>query len=174
MDKNCDGTTDGSDALDATTWYADADGDPDVPLLACFEGDGASATADDCDDSSATVHPGMAESCDGVDADCDGEDFDAVNVPGDFPTIQQAVDAAADGDTVCVAPGTWTGQVSLEGRALTLVGGGGSAATILDGDGIGPVLAIDSPPTGSPCRASPSPAGRRTRARRCGSTSRPS
>ena len=30
-------------------------------------------------------------------------------VPEDYPTVQQAVDAAKDGDVVLIAPGVWTG-----------------------------------------------------------------
>ena len=57
-DNNCDGSTDGSDAADESTWYADADndgyGDPSVTLEACDEPSGYTDNADDCDDSDAT------------------------------------------------------------------------------------------------------------------------
>ncbi len=36
------------------------------------DGDGIAAEGGDCDDSNATIHPGQAELCDGVDQDCDG------------------------------------------------------------------------------------------------------
>ena len=35
------------------------------------DGDGVNA-ADDCDDNNANNYPGNAESCDGIDNDCDG------------------------------------------------------------------------------------------------------
>ena len=59
-----------------------------------------------------------------------------LQVPGDFPSIQLALDAAADGDSVLVAPGTYTGadnrNLQISGKSLILVGAGGSAATVID------------------------------------------
>ncbi|HEY5312390.1 MAG TPA: right-handed parallel beta-helix repeat-containing protein [Pirellulales bacterium] len=43
-----------------------------------------------------------------------------LRVPADHATIQAAVDAAADGDTVLVSPGVYTGSVKLRGKSLTL------------------------------------------------------
>jgi hypothetical protein len=46
------------------------------------------------------------------------------NVPEDYTTVQAAVDAAADGDTVIIAPGSYTGlgnrDVDFGGRAITV------------------------------------------------------
>jgi len=76
VDDDCDGEVDEDDALDAATWYLDADGDGDgsaaASLTACSAPAGYAATATDCDDGDAAVHPGSAEDCDGVDDDCDG------------------------------------------------------------------------------------------------------
>ena len=46
------------------------------------------------------------------------------HVPGDFPTIQGAVDAAAEGDTILVAPGVYTERVVVSTSHLTLRGAG--------------------------------------------------
>ncbi len=60
------------------------------------------------------------------------------DVPGDFPSIGAAIEAAGVGDTVQVAPGTWTENLSLGGKGLTLMGTAPTdprivAQTIVDG-----------------------------------------
>ncbi|HEY3003520.1 MAG TPA: right-handed parallel beta-helix repeat-containing protein [Kribbellaceae bacterium] len=42
-----------------------------------------------------------------------------INVPADQPTIQAAVAAAASGDTILIAPGTYTGGVWVQDKVLT-------------------------------------------------------
>ncbi len=64
----CDGEGRDEDCDPTTFGDRDADGDGYVDALCC-NGD---ACGDDCDDSLASVHPTEAESCDGLDNDCDG------------------------------------------------------------------------------------------------------
>ncbi len=45
-----------------------------------------------------------------------------LNVPADYPTIQKAVDAAHNNDTIQIAPGVYTGQVLITNKVLTLIG----------------------------------------------------
>ncbi len=77
VDDDCDGDVDESDAVDATTWYADADGDgygdPDAPVPGCEQPSGTVANDEDCDDGDAAISPEGVETCDGVDDDCDGD-----------------------------------------------------------------------------------------------------
>jgi len=79
QDDDCDGTTDEPDAADATTWYADVDGDgwgDDLDTtVSCTAPSGFAADGGDCDDGDASVNPGAIDLCeDGYDDDCDGAD----------------------------------------------------------------------------------------------------
>lgn len=58
---------------------------------------------------------------------------DTINVPADYPTIQQAVDAAAYGDTVLVAPGTYVENIVVLGKSLTIESAEGASKTVIDG-----------------------------------------
>ena len=109
LDNDCDGTVEEDDAVDATTWYADADddgyGDPTTSVTACAAPTDHVADATDCDDASGAVHPGAAEHCDDVDEDCDGVPDDGAIDPTRWYT-----DADGDGwgsvlaDIACNAP----------------------------------------------------------------------
>jgi hypothetical protein len=56
-------------------------------------------------------------------------------VPADFPTIQQAIDAAVNGDTVLVAAGTYVENINFIGKAITVTSESGPQVTIIDGGG---------------------------------------
>ena len=87
-DNDCDGTVD-VDAIDAITWYADADGDgytdPGATETACAPSEGyAAATEDDCDDADGSSFPGAEDvPDDGIDQDCDGADATGGGDSGD-------------------------------------------------------------------------------------------
>lgn len=63
-----------------------------------------------------------------------------INVPADQPTIQAAINAANNGDTVLVAPGTYVENLNFNGKAITVTSSGGPAVTIVDGNAAGPVV----------------------------------
>ena len=66
-----------------------------------------------------------------------------LNVPADYPTIQAALNAAGDGDTILVQPGTYyENLIWPDVDGITLTSSGGPADTIIDGGGIGHVIYI--------------------------------
>ncbi|MEO6456581.1 MAG: Ig-like domain-containing protein, partial [Ginsengibacter sp.] len=73
-DNDCDGQT--------TTFYRDADGDtygnPSETIQKCSAPDGYVSNNSDCDDTHASVHPGVTEVCNGIDDDCDGQTDEGV------------------------------------------------------------------------------------------------
>jgi hypothetical protein len=68
-------------------------------------------------------------------------DADIFYVPDDFGTIQNALDACQNGDTVVVRDGTWTGpgnkELDFAGTSLTLRSENGPQSSIIDCEGDG-------------------------------------
>lgn len=54
-----------------------------------------------------------------------------INVPANYPTIQAAVNAAQNGDTILVAPGDHLGPIAIINKVLNLSSSGGPGAAIL-------------------------------------------
>ncbi len=54
------------------------------------------------------------------------------NVPADFPSIQAAIDAAAAGDVIRVAPGTYQENLDYRQKDVELVSTDGAESTIID------------------------------------------
>jgi len=73
-----------------------------------------------------------------------------LTVPGNYPTIQAAVDAAQAGDTVLVSPGTYTERVSVDAKAITIQSVAGPETTIIDGNQDGHAVYLGGGPTGDP------------------------
>lgn len=70
-----------------------------------------------------------------------------VRVPLDQPTISEGVGAASPGDTVLIAPGTYTGplnrNISFGGKDLVVVSEEGAEVTIIDCEGADRAFDID-------------------------------
>lgn len=83
----------------------------------------------------------LAGSWNGVDTTCTNQGIDctatAINVPGDFETIQAAIDFAAEGAEIIVSPGIHTGTgeavVDFLGKDLVIRSSGGAFVTFISG-----------------------------------------
>jgi len=67
-----------------------------------------------------------------------------IHVPADQATIQGAINVANNGDTVLVAPGTYSENINFNGKAITVTSSGGASVTIIDGRTNGPVVTFDT------------------------------
>lgn len=71
---------------------------------------------------------------------------ETIHVPGDHRTIQAAINAAATGDVVEIAAGTYIERINTAGKAIRIRGAvdaSGDPATILDGSSGGSVVTVD-------------------------------
>ncbi len=60
---------------------------------------------------------------------------EVINVPDDFETIQGAIDASEDGDTVLVQPGEYVENINFDGKAIAVIGNPDDPSeVIIDGD----------------------------------------
>jgi hypothetical protein len=64
-----------------------------------------------------------------------------LRVPQDYPSIQRAIDAATNGDSIIVGPGMYEEVIRFGGRAVTVRSSAGASATMI----ARPVLAPSSP-----------------------------
>ncbi len=106
-DDDCDGTIDEADAVDATVWNQDSDGDGwgnhSVSLTACEAPFGYVDDDNDCNDARAETYPYAPEYCNGIDDNCNAVIDDpalVVNPSTSFP------DADSDGYGSDDSPGT--------------------------------------------------------------------
>jgi parallel beta-helix repeat protein len=64
-----------------------------------------------------------------------------INVPGDYSTIQEAIDIATGGDTIQVADGTYKGEwnknIDFKGKAITVQSATGPENSVIDCEGEG-------------------------------------
>lgn len=81
---------------------------------------------------------------------------DEIHIPVDFPTIQEGINAAAEGDSVIVAPGMWYEHLTVSDKSITLgswfLTTGDTSyirQTTLNGSNTGRVIAVDNAETGT-------------------------
>ena len=62
-----------------------------------------------------------------------------IRVPADLPTIQAAVTAASDNDTILVAPGIYSGEgnrdIIIEGKSVVIIAEQDASSTVIDCEG---------------------------------------
>ena len=144
VDDDCDATTPNGEVL----YYLDRDGDgfgtESSRLLCAPTSEYRALSTGDCDDEDGEISSDAEEICDGRDNDCDPDTDEAglVTVVGGITTddLQEAIDAAAEGDVLQICPGVYAPATVT--RALSLVGRDDAGTTILDAQGAGSALVV--------------------------------
>ena len=68
-----------------------------------------------------------------------------ISVPGDYPTIQQALTVAQSGDTIIVGDGTYyENDLDFGGKAIHLISASGPGSTIIDGSLTAPIFRLNN------------------------------
>jgi hypothetical protein len=71
------------------------------------------------------------------------------NVPGDFSTIQAAIDASATGDSILVGPGDYPENLDLSGKGLSIISTDGPALTSITGGANASLVTLEATPAGT-------------------------
>ena len=96
-----------------------------VSLIACGSGD----EADDAPVTEAPTSEAPSTDAPSTEAPTEG----VLNVPADYATIQEAVDAAVEGDLILIAPGTYNEAVQVTTDNI-VIRGLDRNAVIMDGN----------------------------------------
>ncbi|MFO7879070.1 MAG: right-handed parallel beta-helix repeat-containing protein, partial [Bacteroidales bacterium] len=88
------------------------------------------------------------------DDETENNDKSLLFVPGDYSSIQAAINASSDGDTIMVDPGTYKENINFNGKEVIVQScnpedQGSVETTIIDGNGEGTVVTFDSGETES-------------------------
>ena len=67
-----------------------------------------------------------------------------LNVPADYGTVQEGIDATIDGDTVLVAAGTYVENINFNGKNIVVTSSQGTDRTIIDGNQDGSVVTFEN------------------------------
>ncbi len=144
IDHDCDHAVNEDDSTDALVWYSDLDGDGygavETWTHACAQPLGYVADSTDCNDGSYDTHPGAAEYCDSVDANCDS----LINQPTSVDATVWYRDGDHDGfgDSAisvdaCTMPSSYVSNAADCDDADATVAGPTTWYADVDGDGYG-------------------------------------
>jgi len=67
-----------------------------------------------------------------------------LHVPDDYPTIQEAIDVAANGDIILVAPDTYVENINFLGKDIKVKSEKGPGVTVINGNRMGSVVTFQS------------------------------
>jgi large repetitive protein len=138
-DNDCNGLIDDNVTL-STTFYADLDSDGfgdannTTTAIGCIPPGGYVSNQLDCNDSNPNIHPGMQESCNGIDDNCNGETDEGITTDGHPYYEDRDGDGYGDGNTtalLCFLQPGWSldGSDCLDDNASVYPG----AVEICDG-----------------------------------------
>ena len=65
-----------------------------------------------------------------------------IHVPSQQPTIQAGINAASNGDTVLVAPGTYTERLVIDSKTVSVISEQGDALTRFVWNGVSPSAVV--------------------------------
>lgn len=68
----------------------------------------------------------------------------AIRVPTDYPTIQLAIEAAKNNDSILVSPGRYLENINFKGKNIKIRSTEGISTTVIDGDGKGSTITFQS------------------------------
>ncbi len=137
IDDDCNGSVDDA-AVDASTFYLDADGDgygSTTSTEACDQPTGYVTNKTDCNDSAASVNPGGTEVCDSLDNDCDSSVDEGVKITFYADADSDGYGNASVSTAACSAPtGYVTNATDCNDSASTVNPGAAEICDSADND----------------------------------------
>jgi predicted outer membrane repeat protein len=144
--KTATGDTGEPAGCEGPSGYLDLDGDGfgSESVDPCGDGSAIVQLGGDCDDADPGVFPGAPELCDRLERDCDAQRVAAAQIGAlGFPSLEEALAAAAEGDLIEVCDGTIEAHDLQVTRSVTLASLSGQRdLAVIDGQGEGPLFVV--------------------------------
>ena len=141
IDDNCDGVADDEGAAGCQTYYFDGDSDgfgvtQNSKCICEASGSYTASLNGDCSDGNDQINPGVAEECDGLDNDCDG-DVDEGFTDADLDGLADCIDPDDDNDLVLDEDDNCPTVPNADQKDTDGDGQGNACDGDADGDGFG-------------------------------------